>query len=183
MLERHWNTEDTVILCGDEMVLTSRTTTQRVWLPIGEYPPVIESNSTRKHQNFYRFLNLKTGREDAFLTEKQNMNVTAEVLTQLRGIYPTQNLILLCDNCGWHKGAKVIEWIEADGKTEVMAFPPYTPDLNPQEHVWKAGRKAVIHNHHIHTIEEIADSFISYLQGQTFPYALLGFRSSGGAVS
>jgi hypothetical protein len=38
-LMRAWHDQDTVILCEDEMILTSSTTIQKVWLPRGEYPP------------------------------------------------------------------------------------------------------------------------------------------------
>lgn len=135
ILEQYWQEPDTVILCEDEMVLTNATTLQKVWLPRGEYPPVLEINTTKKRQSFYGFLNLKTGRQHTFVTDKQNMLVTTEVLTEVRALYPSQKLVLFWDNAGWHRGSKVIEWIEQDGNTETMHFPPYTPDFNPQEHV------------------------------------------------
>jgi len=84
VLARYWREPDTVILCGDEMVLTNATTTQKIWLPRGDYPPVLEINTTKKQQSFYGFLNLKTGEQHTFVTEKQNMLVTAEVLTKVR---------------------------------------------------------------------------------------------------
>lgn len=178
VLQEHWNDRNTVILCEDEMVLTSRTTVQKVWLPKGEYPPVIETNNTRKRKNFYGFLNLKTGQEHAFVTEKQNMGITAEVLTKVRACYPTERLVIVWDNCGWHRGSKVTEWIEQDGNTKTIHFPPYTPQLNPQEHVWKAGRTQVTHNQFIgEKLEEMAQQFSDYITGRTFAYELLGLRA------
>lgn len=177
VLEKHWKDANTVVLCEDEMVLTSKTTTQKVWLPSGEYPPVIETNSTRKRQSLYGFLNLKTGIETSFITNWQNMYITSEILTELRKIYPTQKLVLIWDNCGWHRGSKVTEWIAADGNTETIYFPRYTPDLNPQEHVWKDGRKHITHNEHIQKIEETAQQFKAYIEGKVFNYELLGFRA------
>ena len=178
ILAKHWTDADTVILCEDEMVLTSRTTVQKVWLPKGEYPPVIETNNTRKRKNFYGFLNLKTGQEHAFMTDKQNMGITAEILTKVRKRYPDNKLVIIWDNCGWHRGSMVTEWIEQDGNTETIHFPPYTPQLNPQEHVWKAGRKAVTHNQFIgERLEEMAERFKNYITERTFGYELLGLRA------
>lgn len=134
VLQKYWTEDNTVILCEDEMVLTSRTTVQKVWLPQGEYPPVVETNNTRKRKNFYGWLNLKTGQEHAFRTDKQNMGITAEVLAKVRKLYPDSKLVIVWDNCGWHRGSTVTEWIEQDGNTITMHFPPYTPQLNPQEH-------------------------------------------------
>ena len=39
-LMRAWHGPETVIFCADEMVLTSGTTLQKVWLPKGTYPRV-----------------------------------------------------------------------------------------------------------------------------------------------
>lgn len=187
VLKKHWYDGNTVILCEDEMVLTSRTTIQKVWLPKGQYPPVIETNNTRKRKNFYGFLNLKTGTEHAFMTDKQNMGITAEVLTEVRNLYSNDKLVIVWDNCGWHRGSTVTEWIEQDGNTETIHFPPYTPDLNPQEHVWKAGRRAATHNHFIgERLEEIAEQFKAHIETQNFTYELLGLRAgqpiTGGQV-
>lgn len=178
ILEQYWREPNTVILCEDEMVLTNATTLQKIWLPKGEYPPVLEINTTKKRQSFYGFLNLKSGRQHTFVTDKQNMLVTAEILTKVRKLYPTQKLVLFWDNAGWHKGSKAQEWIEQDGNTETVYFPPYTPDFNPQEHVWKAGRAHVTHNRHITKLKEIAEEFRQYLESRTFCYELLGFRAN-----
>lgn len=181
LLKKHWSDKDTVILCEDEMVLTSRTTVQKVWLPKGEYPPVIETNNTRRRKNFYGFLNLKTGQQHAFVTEKQNMGVTADVLGKVRELYSGKKLVIFWDNCGWHRGSKVAEWIEQDGNTETVHFPPYTPQLNPQEHVWKAGRKAVTHNRYVgERLEEVTEQLKDYITGRTFAYSLLGLSCGAG---
>lgn len=178
MLQRAWRNPDTVILCGDEMVLTSRTTLQKIWLPQGQYPPVIESNGTRQCRSIYGFLNLKNGKEHAFMTEWQNMYITVEVLEKLRNIYPTQDLLLVWDNCGWHRGSAVSQWIKKDSRIKVLCFPPYSPELNPQEHVWKAGRKASTHNQHITDIVQTTNDFISHISNQIFPYELCGLRTT-----
>lgn len=175
-LMRAWNDESTVIFCEDEMVLTSATTMQKIWLPRGQYPPVIETNSTRKKRSLYGFYNLKTGKQHTFITDWQNMYITVEVLTKLRKIYPNKKLLLVWDNCGWHRGSKVTEWIRADGNTKTLYFPPYTPELNPQEHVWKAGRKATTHNHYITNIQETTETFVKYITTRIFSYELCGLR-------
>lgn len=41
------------------------------------------------------------------------------------------------------------EYIKKDGNIEEIFFPKYSPDQNPQEHVWKTGREQVTHNNFI----------------------------------
>lgn len=177
ILQAHWNNPNTIIFCVDEMVLSIQSTIQKVWLPKGTYPPVIETTGTRKNKSFYGFLNLKTGQEHTFITDYQNMYITRDQLMKLREIYPTQHLLFIWDNAGWHRGSEVTKWIKEDGNAECIYFPSYSPDMNPQEHVWKAGRQAITHNKQITDIQETADQFKTHLESHNYPYELLGLRA------
>lgn len=165
---------DVVILAEDEMVLTQATTTQKVWIPQGTSPAVIETNGTRKNRSIYGFLNLKTGTEHAFSTERQTMYETADILSRVRKLYPTQKVLLLWDGAGWHRGSVAQEALVIHN-IEAIHFPPYSPQLNPQEHVWKQGRTAVTHNRFIPKIEPVTKELVDYLNATTFPYSLLDF--------
>lgn len=183
-ISKVWNDSDWVILASDEMLLSTQTTFQKIWLPQGEYPKVAISN-TRKNKSIYGFLNVKTGKEHAFLADWQNMHITRRILTKIRQIYPKndnkvnklkgKNLLLLWDNPGWHRGSEVTEYIKKDGKIEVLYFPKYSPEENPQEHVWKEGRHQVTHNQFIGNLDITAKNFVSYLNSHYFSYKLLDF--------
>lgn len=179
-LKKIWQEKDTVILTGDEMILSTVTTVQKIWLKQGEYPKIEVSTGGRKRRSVYGFLNIRTGREHAFKTEKQNMYVTREILEQIQSCYPNKKIVLFWDNAGWHKGSVVREFLNEDTTPiEIIHFPRYAPEENPQEHVWKRGRSQCTHNKFIEDIDKATDEFIAYLNTETFPYALLGF----GAVS
>ncbi len=175
-LSEAFSDPETVILCEDEMVLTQATTTQKVWIPQGVTPAVIETNGTRKNRSVYGFLNLKTGKEHAFSTQRQTMHETAEILSKIRKIYPKNKILLLWDGAGWHRGS-VAQQAVTEHDIKQIYFPPYSPELNPQEHVWKQGRSQVTHNRFIPKIEPVTKELVDYLNTTTFPYSLLGFRS------
>lgn len=164
---------DTIVLCEDEMVLSTQTTFQKIWLPKGEYPKIEVSNK-KENRSIYGFLNIKNGVEHAFKTEWQNMHITVKILRNIRKIYPAQKLLLLWDGPGWHKGKEVIKFIEQDKRIEILHFPKYSPEENPQEHVWKKGRSNITHNITIDDIDETASKFVKYLNANTFNYSLLG---------
>lgn len=174
LIQKHFIQKDTVILTADEMILTTKTTTQKVWLPQGETVRVEVANSSIERRQVYGFLNVKTGKEHAFKTLKQNMHTTSEVLTQVRTLYPKQKIVLLWDNAGWHRGSVVQEYIKMDGNIETIHFPKYAPEENPQEHVWKRGRSETTHNRFIDDIDVATDDLVTFLNTTTFPYTLLG---------
>ena len=169
-----WDKKNVVILAEDEMILTTQTAIQKVWLPQGEYPKIGCSTGGRKRRSVYGFLNVRTGDERSFKTEKQNRYVAKEILEQIRTIYPKQKIALLRDNAGWHKGSVAQEFLQQDGNFEIIHFPRYAPEENPQEHVWKSGRSTVSHNRFIQDIDGATDELIEYFNKTKFRYSLLG---------
>lgn len=176
-LDRYLKEENAVLLTEDEMVLTTETTIQKVWLPAGEFPKIICTTGGRKRRSVYGFLNMKTGEEHAFKTEFQNMYQTKDILEEIRKIYPKQKIVLFWDNAGWHRGSVVQDWIRNDGNIEIIHFPRYAPEENPQEHVWKSGREKVTHNEYIENIDVATDTLVEYFKRTRFGYSLLGVSS------
>jgi len=176
-IKKYWKEKETIILCEDEMILTTETTTQKIWLPEGEFPKIECKTGGRKRRSVYGFLNIKTGEEYTIKTEFQNMQVTAVLLKEIRKIFPTQKIVLMWDNAGWHKGSAVQQYLKEDKKMNVIHFPRYAPEENPQEHVWKNGRSQCTHNKFIEDIDMATDELVEYFNKTKFSYSLLGFSS------
>jgi transposase len=172
IIQKAFEEKNTVILAEDEMILSTQTTMQKIWLPQGDYPK-IEFSNKRENKSIYGFLNIKTGKEHAFKTDWQNMFITTDVLKKVRVIYPRKKILLFWDGPGWHKGSEVLNFLQQDGDIDIVHFPKYSPEENPQEHVWKKGRAAVTHNFTINDIDKTADDFVNYLNTNTFSYSLL----------
>jgi len=173
ILKKALKEENTAVLCEDEMVLSTQTTFQKIWLKKNEYPKIKFSND-KKARSVYGFLNIKTGVEHAFKKDWQNMYITVDVLKKLRRKYPTKKLLIFWDGAGWHRGSEVKKFIEKDENIETVYFPRYSPEENPQEHVWKNGRANVTNNQFIEDIDKATDDFVKYLNKTKFKYSLVG---------
>lgn len=174
ILQESFQDPETIVLCEDEMILTTVTTFQKIWLPTNEYPKIEVSNK-RERRSIYGFLNLKNGIEYAFKTEEQNMYVTRDILKKIRKLYTNKKILILWDGAGWHRGSAVTKFIEDDGNMKTYYFPPYAPEINPQEHVWKNGREAITHNVFIEKIDKTANNFVEFLSNTRFNYRLFEF--------
>jgi transposase len=167
---------DTVLLTEDEMMLTTQTTCQKVWLPSGKYPR-IDVAANRKRRCIYGFLNIFTGEQHAFKTEGGNSQATCKVLNKIGKVYQKKKIVIIWDNARWHKSKEVKEFLtKTEHRFHLMNFPPYAPEENPQEHVWKAGRESVTHNKHIKNIDKVTDQFIDYLNKTKFDYKFLNLK-------
>jgi transposase len=161
-----------VILALDEASLYLQATTMAVWGPIGQ-PLTVRCDPSRAKTSFYGALNLKTGQVRAQEVEHMTAEATASYLETLLDAYPQVPLLLLWDRAPWHRGEKIREVLAANPRLELVVFPTAAPDLNPQEHVWKATRRAVSHNHTERRLPGLAKRFSDHLRSSTFQSSFL----------
>jgi transposase len=143
-----------------------------VWAPVGA-PPIVRVDAGRAKTHFYGTLNLQTGREIVTRSDQMNSAATARHLQAILDAYPDQPIVLLWDRAPWHQGTAVRDLLTDHPRLEIVRFPTASPDLNPQEQVWKATRRAVSHNHTRHCLPALADQFAAHLRATTFTSTFL----------
>src|SRR5437879_7747204 len=68
-------------------------------------------------------------------------------LQQLARSYRRQGAVLIQDNATYHKDGDVWAWFDANRHwLEVHQLPPYSPELNPTERLWRYTRQTGTHN-------------------------------------
>jgi len=163
---------NTVFLAGDEAGLYLQATTCHVWSPTGQ-TPIVRADPGRAKANFYGTLNLQTGQEIAMRSALMNAEVSAQYLEMNLEANPEVPILLFWDRAPWHHGRLIDKVLKENPRLEIIFFPPASPDLNPQEHVWKAVRKVVSHNHLEVRLPELADRFLKQLNSTAFSSSFL----------
>ena len=158
---------NTVFLAGDEAGLYLQATTCHVWSPTGQ-TPIVRADPGRAKTNFYGALNLQSGQEVAMRSDLMNAEVSAQYLEMILEKNPEVPIILFWDRAPWHRGKPIKKVLEEHPRLEIIFFPTASPDLNPQEHVWKAVRKKISHNHLETRLPELADHFLNKLNSSIF---------------
>ena len=163
---------DTVFLAEDEAGLYLQATTCYVWSPTGQ-TPIVRADPGRAKTNFYGALNLNTGQEIAMRSDVMNAEVSAQYVEKLLEAHPDKPMILFWDRASWHRGQPIDRVSKENPRLTIIFFPTASPDLNPQEHVWKTVRKKVSHNHLEARLPALADRFLNQLNSDTFKSSFL----------
>ena len=159
-------------MAGDEASLYLQATLKVVWHPRGQ-TPMVKLHPGRDLTHFYGALNLLSGQEHALRSTIMNAEASALFLLLLLHTYPDQPILLLWDKAPWHRGQPIQTVLDAHPRLEILYLPTAAPDLNPQEHVWKATRDAISHNHRFAKLDHLAAAFEVHLDSTTFPCSLL----------
>ena len=162
----------TVLLAGDEASMYLQATTQNVWSPQGQ-TPIIRVDASRRKTNFYGTLNLLTGDELALRADHLNSATSAFYLKCVLETYPGVHVIVFWDRAPWHHGPAIEGLLQANPRLEIIWYPVACPELNPQEHVWKAARHEVSHNHDQADLDALANQFEHYLNCTHFESSFL----------
>ena len=123
------------IFFGDEAAVRSDYHTGTTWAPVG-VTPTVKTTGARFKLNLISAISPK-GQLRFMCSEG---NVTADVFIEflkrlLQGA--ARPIFLVVDGHPVHRSAKVRKFIEGlDGKLRLFRLPAYSPDLNPDEHVW-----------------------------------------------
>jgi transposase len=164
--------EPVLILAEDEAKLYLQASTMALWAPRGQTISV-RCDTGRAQTAFYGTLNLHTGKVVVTQAETMNAQTTAQHLQAILDAYPQRNILLLWDRAPWHRGPAIRELLAQNSRLTLLTFPTAAPDLNPQEHVWRATCRKVAHNHTQRRLPDLAARFEHHLKQTTFPSSFL----------
>jgi transposase len=72
---------------------------------------------------------------------------------QAVGVSPSKRIVLLLDRAGWHSTQR----LRVPDHVHLLFLPPYSPELQPAEHLWPLTNTALL-NRHFASIEELEDT-------------------------
>ena len=137
----------TVFLFGDGMHLVHQNVPGLCWGD-PKNPPVLKTNTGRQRLNIlgaydpdsYSFVHL-TGEENC------NADRAIEFFEVIINAYLQAPLIVLfLDNASYFKAEIVTKWLEDHPKLKIEFLPPYSPNLNLIERLWRLVKEKLVRN-------------------------------------
>ena len=167
-----------MVLFEDEVTVQLTPTLCRQWGFANEQP--LAGYWTATHQKVHGFgaLNPVTGRFHRRLAPRLTTAYCQRFFQQLLRVYPRVVVVVLLDGAPWHRSASLRAFVATQPRLGLWFLPPYSPDLNPVEPVWKWLRREVTHNHyfeHLVPLLEALQSFFRRRRSQQSAQRLIGW--------
>jgi transposase len=131
-----------------------------MWIPPEDKDPVLLHAPTRKSVACFGAVNIRTGTlVTAFESPFNGASFLRFLKTLLKHRSRGKRLVLVLDNAKYHHARALQPWLRQQRKVLTLLFlPPYSPELNPIERVWKLTRRLATHNRHFPTLEDVIDA-------------------------
>lgn len=159
--------EDEPIVFMDSVHPTMATKVSYGWIRTGK-DKLIASSASRTRVNLTGALNLQTMEIINHDYEIINGESTIDFLKKLKAVYPDAPFIhVILDQSGYHTKKEVRAFAKRE-RIKLHFLPPYSPNLNPIERVWKVMNEEVRNNRFFHSPGEFKRAILDFFN-HTWP--------------
>ena len=147
------------IMFQDEGRFGRISTPRRCWAPRG-IRPTVPNQIVREYTYAFVALSPHDGEMDSLILPWVNEQAMSMFLLEVSNRHPNEFILMVMDGAGWHR-AKALSVPE---NMTLIFLPPYSPELNPVEHVWEHIRENGFHNKAFSTIDAVEDQLMESLR-------------------
>ena len=115
--------------------------------------PSVPCHHIREFRYAYGAVEPLTGESCFVVMPYCNTDCMNLFLKALSNTFPRDKIILVCDGAAWHKSGS----LKISENIELIFIPPYTPEMNPIEQIWKEIRKIGFKNEVFQTLQKVVD--------------------------
>jgi DDE superfamily endonuclease len=128
------------------------STPKRAWAPPGMRPKA-PRQVIREFSYVYAAVAPEQGLMTSLILPHADTEMMNLFLAQVASDFADYFVVMQVDQAGWHraKDLKVPENIR------LIFQPPYSPELNPVEHLWEEVREKYLHNRVLTSLEELIE--------------------------
>ncbi|WP_165813831.1 IS630 family transposase [Terrimonas sp.] len=125
----------------------------RCWVSTGQRA-VVTQQLIREYTYAYTAVCPANGQCFSIISPVNNTDAMNIFLDQLSQKYSIHNLIIILDGAGWHTSKS----LKIPANIALLRLPPYSPELNPVEHLWDYIREQKgFNNHTFNSLKHVED--------------------------
>ena len=115
---------------------------RRCWAPRGCRPGV-GARLERKYLYAFSAVSPHDGVMDSLVLPWVDAQTMSMFLAEVAERHADEFVLMVMDRAGWHIASELV----VPSSMRLMFLPPYSPELNPAEHLWEALREDCFANH------------------------------------
>ena len=122
----------------------------------------IPANTGRSRLNLSGIINVMT--HNVMVQEDQTLNAetTIRFFQKIEEAYSNKRKIhVFCDNAPYYRNKAVKQYLETS-KISLHFLPPYSPNLNPIERLWKWMKERIIYNTYYEHFEDFKEAILGF---------------------
>ena len=121
--------------------------------------PMVQAMLTHQYTYAYGAGSPIDGRFDSLVLPHVNGHCMNLFINEIASRYPQENIVMVVDGAGWHKTE-----FKLPDNLKLHFLPPYSPELNPQEHIWDELREKWFHNIVFDSLDALEDQLVMGLK-------------------
>lgn len=116
----------------DEARFGRITALHKCWCP-KPYRPLCSVQVSQQYVYAYGAVSIGDGKLDSLVLSGCNTRTMEIFLKEVSSRHKDEAILMIMDGAGWHKAKD----LEIPPNIEIVILPPYSPELNPVEQLWK----------------------------------------------
>jgi transposase len=104
--------------------------------------PRVPVQLVREYIYAFAALSPHDGVVDSLVLPAVNANAMSLFLAEVAARHPNEEILMVLDGAGWHS----VHDLVVPPNLRLLALPPYSPELNPTEHIWDEIREKWFRN-------------------------------------
>jgi hypothetical protein len=124
------------LMFQDEAQIGRMVRIRRCWSP-APLRPSVSNGYERQFVYVYAAVSAIEGEMDWMISQKMNTEHMSAFLSQVIAAHPEGFIVMVLDGASSHKAKE----LQRPENIRLVGLPPYSPELNPQEHVWMSSRR------------------------------------------
>ena len=125
----------------------------------------LKSNTGRKRININGAYNLEKHEVVYQEDERINAESTCKLLDKISRRQAIGRIYIIADNARYYRSKIVRAYLEAHPRMEIVFLPPYSPNLNTIERLWRLLKKKVLYNRYYQSYEDFRNACLGFLEG------------------
>lgn len=118
--------------------------------------PMVKAMLTHQYVYAYGAVSIADGAFDSLVLPYVNSDCMALFLREISARYPDENIVMVLDGAGWHKSKSM----PIPDNLRLLPLPPYSPELNPVEHLWDELREKYFHNKVFDSLDALENQLV-----------------------